>query len=57
MNGATLPRQPATAVQPDDRKYSFVCYSRRDIDFVLDLASRLHERASPCGWTCGHPDG
>jgi hypothetical protein len=47
MNGATSPHPLATAVQPDDSRHTFVCYSRRDIDFVLDLASRLHEREVP----------
>jgi hypothetical protein len=47
MNGVTSLHPLATAVQPADSGYIFVCYSRRDLDFVMDLTSRLREREVP----------
>lgn len=44
MNGVTSPQALATAVPPHDGGHTFVCYSRRDVDFVLDLTSRLRDR-------------
>ena len=44
MHGTASTESLATAVRPQDGPSTFVCYSRRDVDFVLDLASRLRER-------------
>jgi hypothetical protein len=47
MSGVTVAQPVATAVEAGDGQYTFVCYSRRDIDFVLELASRVRERGAP----------
>lgn len=47
MDGATLPQEVPAAHPEADGQHTFVCYSRRDIDFVLDIAARLHDRGVP----------